>query len=96
MVMRSHRAALARSALVLVLFAAFALRLLNLTYQPLWFDEGWSVWFATSDLATMAARTAVDIHPPLYYALLHFWISLSGTGEFALRMFSVLAGMIFG
>ena len=64
---------------VLVLLAcAFALRCLNLTFQPLWFDEGWSVWFATTDLATMAARTAADIHPPLYYALLHGWIAGGG------------------
>src|ERR671936_747856 len=72
---RTHRA---RWTLVVLLLCAFALRLLNLTVQPLWFDEGWSVWFATADLPTMAARTAADIHPPLYYALLHAWIALAG------------------
>src|SRR5437773_3477234 len=83
-----------RWSVLLLLACAFALRCLNLTFQPLWFDEGWSVWFATTDLATMAARTAADIHPPLYYALLHGWIALAGAGEFALRYFSVAIGVL--
>src|SRR5437879_4937501 len=77
-----------------LLLAAFALRLINLTFQPLWFDEGWSVWFATSDLPAMIEHTAVDIHPPFYYALLHLWIGLTGTSEFPLRMLSVLVGVL--
>ncbi len=83
-----------RRTLLVILLCAFALRLLNLTAQPLWYDEGWSVWFATSDLPTMAARTAADIHPPFYYALLHVWLALAGTGEFALRFCSVLIGVL--
>jgi uncharacterized membrane protein len=83
-----------RLALAVLVSAAFALRLTNLTFQPLWFDEGWSVWFATSDLPSMAARTAVDIHPPFYYALLHFWIGAAGSGEFALRLLSVFVGVL--
>ena len=89
--MHSHGS---RIALAAILLAAFALRLANLTFQPLWFDEGWSVWFATSDLPAMAARTAVDIHPPFYYALLHFWIGAAGSGEFALRLLSVFVGVL--
>ncbi len=80
--------------LVALLLFAFALRLINLTFQPLWFDEGWSVWFATSDLPAMVARTAADIHPPLYYALLHGWIALAGPSEGTLRLFCVLIGVL--
>lgn len=79
---------------LVLLLGAFALRLFNLTFQPLWFDEGWSVWFATSDLPTMAARTAADIHPPFYYAALHVWIELAGVNEFSLRLFSVFVGVL--
>ena len=68
--------------LALVLWGAFALRLAQLTFQPLWFDEGWSVWFGMSGLRDMLERTALDIHPPLYYALLHGWIAIAGDGEF--------------
>ncbi len=79
--------------LALVLLAAFGFRLAQLTFQPLWFDEGWSVWFGVSSLPDMLERTALDIHPPLYYALLHGWIAIAGDGEFALRMLSVLTGV---
>ena len=40
----------------------------------------------------MAALTAQDIHPPLYYALLHGWIGLFGAGPVGLRLLSVLFG----
>ncbi|MGB9301511.1 MAG: glycosyltransferase family 39 protein, partial [Anaerolineae bacterium] len=35
---------------------------------------------------------AHDIHPPLYYYLLHFWVRLWGDSEIALRSLSALAG----
>ena len=62
--------------LVLLVVAGALLRALRLTWQPLWWDEGYSVYFATEPLARMVALTAQDIHPPLYYALLHWWIQL--------------------
>ncbi|MGB8646394.1 MAG: hypothetical protein WCF84_14240, partial [Anaerolineae bacterium] len=49
-----------------ILAFALVLRLIRLDFQPLWWDEGYSVFFATRDFLTMLARTAVDIHPPLY------------------------------
>lgn len=70
-----------------------ALRLWQLDFQPLWWDEGYSVWFATHPLAQMVALTAEDIHPPLYYALLAGWIGLVGPGPISLRLLSVLCGV---
>ena len=91
----SNRSSRARHGhLLVILCIAFALRLISLTFQPLWFDEGWSVWFANSALTTMMANTAKDIHPPFYYALLHFWVASCGSGEFALRYLSVLIGVV--
>jgi hypothetical protein len=37
---------------------------------------------------------AVDIHPPLYYLLLHEWMPLAGRGEYAVRFPSVLLGLL--
>ncbi len=76
-----------------IILAGLILRLFQIDYQPLWWDEGYSVWFATHSLAEMAALTAQDIHPPLYYALLHGWIQLFGTSPVALRLFSVVASL---
>ena len=80
--------------LLLCLLLAAALRTLRLGFQPLWWDEGYSVWFATHPLAQMAALTAEDIHPPFYYALLHGWAAFLGTGPAALRLLSVIIGMV--
>jgi len=76
-----------------ILLLGLGLRLARLTFQPLWWDEGYSLYFATLPLAEMVRQTAVDIHPPLYYALLHGWIALVGAAPAAVRTFSVLVGL---
>ena len=79
--------------LTLLLAAALGLRSLRLGWQPLWWDEGYSVFFATEALSHMAELTARDIHPPLYYALLHLWTGLWGSADpTVLRALSVLIG----
>ena len=90
------RSSIRAGVLLLALFVllAFALRVLRLDFQPLWWDEGYSVWFATHPLGQMAALTAQDIHPPLYYVLLHGWIGLLGAGPVSLRLLSVLFGVL--
>ena len=86
----------ARIGWIVLLFvvAGAAVRSLRLSWQPLWWDEGYSVYFATEPLARMLDLTAGDIHPPLYYALLHGWIGLwGGAPPLVLRTFSVLVGV---
>ena len=77
-----------------LILVGLGLRLARLSFQPLWWDEGYSVWFATHPLARMAALTAQDIHPPLYYALLHGWAALLGASPTALRLLSVIVGVL--
>ncbi|MGI9340138.1 MAG: glycosyltransferase family 39 protein, partial [Psychrobacter sp.] len=59
--------------------------------QPIWFDEGYSVYVARQPIGELLALTAVDAHPPLYYVLLKLWAGLFGWGEFALRSLSGVA-----
>lgn len=77
---------------LLLTLLALGLRAARLDFQPLWWDEGYSVWFARHPLGEMARLTAQDIHPPLYYALLGGWIQLLGARPVALRLFSVAVG----
>jgi mannosyltransferase len=83
-----------RGALVLVLLVAFGLRLYRLGYQSLWYDEAVSIHLATKDLAALTLHTAGDIHPPLYYYLLHFWVLVAGSSEFSAAFLSLLFGLI--
>ena len=91
---RSQIPDLGATGVVLLILFGLALRLAWLAFQPLWWDEGYSVWFATHPLTQMAALTAQDIHPPLYYALLHGWAAPLGTSPTALRLLSVVVGML--
>jgi uncharacterized membrane protein len=79
--------------LALITLIAFALRVARLDFQPLWWDEGYSMFFATRDLGAMLTRTAVDIHPPLYYALLQLWIAVAGKSEIVVRLLSGAIGV---
>ncbi|MFQ5340534.1 MAG: glycosyltransferase family 39 protein [Anaerolineae bacterium] len=79
------------SILLLLTLLGFALRIYRLEYQSLWYDEGFSVWLASKDLA---AITTGDFNPPLYIYLLHFWIQLAGTSEFAARFLSLFFSVL--
>ncbi len=74
-----------------VVLLGFCLRIFHLQTQSLWFDEGWSWHLANLSLAEMAAATAADRSPPLYYAVLHVWLKLAGETEFAMRYLSLMA-----
>lgn len=76
----------------IIIFTYLALP--NLISASAYFDEGYSAYLASLDLFTMAKYTALDVHPPLYYALLHFWQMLVGDGVAELRLLSLFFGWI--
>jgi len=78
----------------LTLLLATWLRFYRLAGQSLWSDEGNSVALAQAGLGEIASRTALDIHPPLYYWLLHGWMRLFGDSEIAVRSLSVVASVL--
>jgi mannosyltransferase len=80
--------------LLFVLLLAAALRFYRLDGQSLWADEGNSVALAGRSLAEITYGAAYDIHPPLYYYLLHFWLWPFGTSEFAVRSLSAVIGIL--
>jgi len=69
---------------------ALVLRFAGIGDKSLWLDEAFSGWIANLPLDQLWRTTLqLDTHPPLYYALLHFWISPE-SGEVALRSLSAL------
>ncbi len=82
----------------LILFAiillGLALRLFILSYRgSLWFDEAFSVHFASMDIGRMLSYLRFENNPPLYFILLHFWMRIFGNSELAVRMPSMIFGV---
>ncbi|MBW3574396.1 MAG: glycosyltransferase family 39 protein [Actinobacteria bacterium] len=55
-----------------------------------WIDEGIAVGLASQPLAEIPASLRLDGSPPLYYFLLHGWMSLFGSSEAATHTLSLL------
>ncbi len=83
-----------RTCLFLILLGAFAVRLYRLGVASLWYDETVSLFLARQDVVALTRHTAGDIHPPLYYYILHFWGRLAGWSEFSAAFISVFFGVL--
>jgi mannosyltransferase len=59
-----------------------------------WIDEGLSVGIADRPLGDIPAALKLDGSPPLYYMLLHVWMSIFGTTEEATRTLSVVCTLL--
>lgn len=79
--------------ILLALLLAAGLRFYRLDAQSFWNDEGNSARIAERSIELILDGAAGDIHPPLYYLALHFWRSLVGQSEFALRSLSAVGGI---
>jgi 4-amino-4-deoxy-L-arabinose transferase-like glycosyltransferase len=74
---------------------ALALRLYNLSYHSLWFDEVMStVWAAkpAKEIWRVGLALVEDKHPPLYYLLLHGWSGVFGGSDAAVRWLGAILG----
>ncbi|TAK21015.1 MAG: hypothetical protein EPO26_16125 [Chloroflexota bacterium] len=69
------------------------LRFWDLGAESLWLDEGISATFSASPLPVLF-QTLIerDLHPPLYYLILHGWMWIAGATEYAVRVPTALFG----
>lgn len=91
--MRRHSTFLLWTLLLLVIWALWLCRL---DARDLSFDEV-ATWYITRRPLMeifQYLRQAIYEHPPVYYTFMHFWIRITGTGEFTLRLFSVMTALI--
>jgi hypothetical protein len=79
--------------LALILLLAVALRLYRIDAQSFWNDEGNSARLAERSVCLILEGAEGDIHPPGYYLALHYWRTLLGHSETALRGLSALCGV---
>ncbi len=76
-----------------LLVVATVARFLTIAKASIWHDEGFSLMLSSRSLGEVWLGSARDVHPPLYYALLYFWMKLFGTSEVAVRSMSAVAGV---
>ena len=80
--------------LLLFILIAFALRLLWLGEQSLWYDEGVTWMLSQMPLPELIRWTAADIQPPLYYLLIWATDILIDDSEWALRFPSTVFNIL--
>lgn len=84
-----------KAAIITLILTVFFLYAHTLGKQSLWFDEALSVSIAAKPLPQLLHTLIYeDVHPPLYFLLLHGWIKLAGNSEWAVRMPSMLAAVV--
>jgi len=79
---------------VAVVLLACVMRLHEVTTPVLWLDEAYSVTLAKMPPAQILLHVSRDVHPPLYYLLLHYWMAMFGDGLLAVRGLSVVCGSL--
>jgi uncharacterized membrane protein len=79
----------------LLLWMAYAVRVLLLEAQGLWRDEVDILNFSTAPWLELLARlTRPGENGPLYLLIMRGWIALTGESVFAMRFFSLLFGVL--
>ena len=69
---------------------------LSAFHENIWFDESYSVAIAKHNFGDIWNITGKDVHPPLYYWMLHIVWMIFGNNVIVFRLFSVLAIAILG
>ncbi|MFH1929338.1 MAG: glycosyltransferase family 39 protein [Chloroflexota bacterium] len=79
-----------------LIVVSFGLRIWRIEAKSIWWDESLSLYRAQHDLPYVLSNRidfpgaeTTDLHPPLYFVLLHFFIRLAGESDLALRFPSV-------
>src|SRR5450759_1365397 len=87
---------LAGGALVLAMaVSAFVrTRYIGGIHGQLWMDEGLSVGISTHSLSSIPTVLRHDGSPPLYYMLLHIWMTVFGNSESSTHAMSLLSGLL--
>src|SRR5439155_15824575 len=83
-----------RPAVALATAVGLALRLFRLGHQSLWIDELFT-WISAAIHQPFGLKDWLEnLHGPLYGAIVHYWGSLAGDSEWAMRFPSAVLGAL--
>src|SRR5690349_4592477 len=88
---REHRIEIALSFFLIFSASFFASYNASTAFSS---DEVWSIHASEGNFSSVLSALKNDVHPPLYFILLHGWIQLSGTSERGARALSAVAYVI--
>jgi uncharacterized membrane protein len=73
--------------LALIIIIAAIIRLVALfNFGTFCFDDMFSIHFSQMDLGEMLYYLKDEVHPPLYYIILHFWLKIFPANEISSRL----------
>ncbi|WP_214044325.1 glycosyltransferase family 39 protein [Methanomethylovorans sp.] len=79
--------------LLAIIFIGALLRIYQLGAESIWLDEAATYFLSSDNLSGIYEATKNDVHPPLYYFVVHFFL-LTGKSEILLRFPSMVFGII--
>jgi 4-amino-4-deoxy-L-arabinose transferase-like glycosyltransferase len=91
--LRASDAVLAGAALVALIALSIYVRTRAIS-GSFWMDEGLSVGIASNPLTDIPHVLRQDGSPPLYYLLLHLWMSFAGRDETAVHWLSLIFSLL--
>jgi len=84
---------------IALMLCAFALRLTLHDFHGLEGDDGVSLELTRVDTPTLIdglRRMELDVHPPLHFLALKYWIAIAGDSLLSLRLSNIFADMLMG
>lgn len=78
----------------MIFIVAAGVRLFQLGKRDFWYDEAFTGNMIRHSWSNMMREVAYDVHPPLHYLLLKSWAWIFGDSVFALRLFSLVCGVV--
>jgi mannosyltransferase len=91
---QSRLSSLLAASLLLTFALGAVLRVYRLGAESIWLDEAFTIQTAHGSLSSIVEETSKDVHPPLYYFAIHYWMDLFGDTEFSTRLLSALFGVL--
>ena len=76
-----------------LMILATVVRFATITKASIWHDEGFTMMLISRNPLEIWAGSGRDVHPPLFYELLHGWTQIFGRSELAARSMSAVAGL---